>query len=74
MKFHVMDICREGVKHLVNTLVKFLKLVLKQPSLHSMSLVKKISFRLHGLYSTHLEGVVLYTVKQRERREASHTL
>ena len=68
MKIHVMDICRKGLKHLVQTLVEFLKLVLKEPSLHSMSVVKKISIRLHGLYSTYLEGVVLYTVKQRGRR------
>ena len=72
MKIHVMDICRKGLKHSVQTLVEFLRLVLKEPLLHSMSVVK-ISFRLYGLYSIRLEGVGCGTVHSQTKGKEGGT-
>ena len=74
MKIHVIYICWERLQHLVEMLVEFLKLVLKEPLLHSMSVVEKISFCLHGLNSTGMESVVLYTSKDKGGRKGTHAL
>ena len=39
-----------------------------------MSVVEKIPFRLHGLYSTCMEGVVLYTGKVEGGRKGPRAL